>query len=1713
MLAKKTIRKKRLVSLKRLGTGGLSGLSRQAARGQSLIAKQVLGMKQYSSLFTKILSLSWRFVAAFLFVFYLITGIGPLDFCFKSIDALGSLSDPKIQTIAFYAGDSKPDIASDDYQLGWWSDDKSIGAPNVNSTGGLFLFSPDNSSFYSGGGYSLILDNFNPGEKIINEEAPSENIEATDDEPASAAEVLNSENAIDEVVSDDATDGDAKEETTEEQQVEIIAPEDETGEDINDNEIENKNAESEVIVVEEDSEDTVEIGAGEDEAEVMIIDEGDSRPEAGGDLSFLDKIINYFNKKEAIAGDGDAITSMDLMFGKFHSARIKISLAFGSNKKSDELLGGESIGIGDLEEASLSEIEGADEAIRPEEETGAEELGGFSGEEILNETESQAIEEEQGEEIIKEENAEPLSMIRNFFNAKEAAAGEDDARLVVWYSFDDLSATSGDIMWRELDTVYDDNFSNALNGGYLSYEAPFVNGWQDLANLKIKVEGLSQGKSEFVVYLDSVWVEADYEADKSKTESGNKSIMEMLSYQLDFKINEEGELRFKYNKDKSLMDSISESFGFSNYWSDVDLKIEITDSDDNVVDLPLTIFFEENGEFSIKLPEFPRHFKPGQYKIKFYIEDKSSGKSEFINFEQDFSWGVLALNIDKSMYGANDDSAFLQMGVLDNEGHTVCDAELYLEIYSPDDGAAYLSTEDGSITKNPDCGMDNIIDSPDYFTHYMLYGAGQYEIRLFASTTNGLRETRETFEVKDEVAFDVERVAPTRINPIANYKMVLNIKANRDFSGNILEYLPEDFFLADQYAEIKNASSGKYILYNDSISSTSPRMEFSLSKTGDAQVAAWTNLNLSDGDEIRITYEFDAPNVSPEFYLLGPLQFTDTMTSDIVFEEARQWQIASDAVANIRATNGINFSWTNAASAFDSAGNNTYATKSILKRTGTSPESTLYLEMTASNASDLGGTINTVEIGVEGYVQNAAVTAYAAPYFDGSALGARYTVPSLGTTPNVDTVRYMDITNDASRPNYPSAWTWQEVIDLHARVYGGNSSNSTDYTMYVDMIHIRVDYTPNNAPTSTIVYAAQRPGLTGVIDMTISAGDLDGDNDVRAKLEYEAGTSCVFSPGLDPTLDETDASATSTYADAKIDNGSVYQIGSSTGWIETATGTNYVNFDWFGKTDLDNQEGDYCLRLTAFDGDDVQTIPATSTVLIDNKAPVQPGALTAAGTDKDSITLGFGATSSDANFSEYVIYWKAYDGINVDEGDTVFSSTSDSNLSDILFGGAATTSIGGLSEDAAYSFAIFAYDDYGHVSSSTRVDITTNKTPLAKFNSVAEKTDGTGVVDISTEVYDKNHDESMMKIEYEAGTSCLFGSSGDPSLDETQSNIYASLGIPKIENDNGYQIGTASGYIVTTASNTVAFDWFSATDLDDVEGDYCLRITANDQKDDQNVSATATVQIDNKNPSVPGDLANGGVSTSTVSLIFGTASTDANFKEYRIYYKEGTSGVTEGDTAHSSSTDANLGDRLFNSESATAISGLSANTDYVFNIWAYDYYGHKISATEVTLKTDAYITNDSLTFVNPESGNIAIADETTEWIFSAVVSDEEGWTSLADVDLRIQNSQDTAAPYDDLKFNWDQTSGVFSETGADSLGMAVISANSTSTCAVNTCTLDFRLIFNKNFSSSAADYSAELYSANDSLASDEDSFTDFYQVRMIRLEQIHYRWRNDDGGE
>ncbi len=330
-------------------------------------------------------------------------------------------------------------------------------------------------------------------------------------------------------------------------------------------------------------------------------------------------------------------------------------------------------------------------------------------------------------------------------------------------------------------------------------------------------------------------------------------------------------------------------------WEDINITSEIQGSQGSKVDIDYEISFEDNGEFSVTINK-PLQFRPGLYKLIVKIEDKLADLAGLQIFEQDFTWGVLAINTSKSIYSPGE-QAYLQMAALGDDGHTVCNANLELEITAPDGKVTALE-----VQKSGECGPNNVTDTPDYFAYYQTGEVGIYQMKLTNLDTG--YEIEDSFEVRDSVLFDIERIGPTRIFPPATYEMTLKIKANQDFAGEIIETIPLGF-------SIQNI---EYRINNESLNSN----YYSLNSEEAQEIHCEATFNKDDF--IGLRYTFDAPDVSPYLYLLGPLEFQDPYILNPIFSEIRQWQIASDAFTDLKQ---IHYHWRNddgAETAFDEDG-------------------------------------------------------------------------------------------------------------------------------------------------------------------------------------------------------------------------------------------------------------------------------------------------------------------------------------------------------------------------------------------------------------------------------------------------------------------------------------------------------------------------------------------------------------------------------------------------------------------------------------------------------------------------------------------------------------------------------------------------------------------------------------------------------------------------
>jgi len=186
---------------------------------------------------------------------------------------------------------------------------------------------------------------------------------------------------------------------------------------------------------------------------------------------------------------------------------------------------------------------------------------------------------------------------------------------------------------------------------------------------------------------------------------------------------------------------------------------------------------KDNGDGTAKItvikPE--RYFREGEYVLQ--VEMLSADNQQILTTKQNFTWGVLAINVAKSIYTPGE-RANLMIGVLDEFGGMVCDAKLTLDIKDPSGATKTLSTDSGEIKVNDICNSHDFSLAPDYSGTYQTGGTGTYQMTLTAETQNGTYSISDKFEVRNAVAFDVERVTATRTYPKNTYPMMFNITAN-----------------------------------------------------------------------------------------------------------------------------------------------------------------------------------------------------------------------------------------------------------------------------------------------------------------------------------------------------------------------------------------------------------------------------------------------------------------------------------------------------------------------------------------------------------------------------------------------------------------------------------------------------------------------------------------------------------------------------------------------------------------------------------------------------------------------------------------------------------------------------------------------------------------------------------------------------------------------
>ncbi|MEM2160764.1 MAG: LamG-like jellyroll fold domain-containing protein, partial [Candidatus Nitrosotenuis sp.] len=280
------------------------------------------------------------------------------------------------------------------------------------------------------------------------------------------------------------------------------------------------------------------------------------------------------------------------------------------------------------------------------------------------------------------------------------------------------------------------------------------------------------------------------------------------------------------------------------------ITTEIYDPSGSVTTLHSTFEKVRDGKFKIALSSDDIK-QPGLYKIKTII----TIDGEQYTSEKEFAWGLVSLNTKKSIYKPGETADFVIV-VLDNEGHPVCNANLSMDIRSPDSVISNLSSENG-ISANEECGL--------YDAQYITSSSGTYDVNIHASSTNVDTNFSTTFDVRNNFDFDIVRTAQSKIDPVNNpnsFNVTIDIES---FAGNnpleITEYVPSVFDI---------------------------RTDGQVHQIGDRKVITW-NKELIDG-KANVSYAYSIPLEFPKLYALGPIE----INSSTVFTEARNWFVAAD---------------------------------------------------------------------------------------------------------------------------------------------------------------------------------------------------------------------------------------------------------------------------------------------------------------------------------------------------------------------------------------------------------------------------------------------------------------------------------------------------------------------------------------------------------------------------------------------------------------------------------------------------------------------------------------------------------------------------------------------------------------------------------------------------------------------------------------------------
>jgi Domain of unknown function (DUF2341) len=458
--------------------------------------------------------------------------------------------------------------------------------------------------------------------------------------------------------------------------------------------------------------------------------------------------------------------------------------------------------------------------------------------------------------------------------------------------------------------LIDEEASNAINGGYYLFTLPSFIPVEELADSKVVLRYKGSNEELEGMYLDAAWLEMNTRV-LSQEDLEERGVAEQLTHleapklsvllsdQLNFDRTETPIFNLRYEPQQNvILRGLRKLFGQSSFEVD---SISVNHKAIGHIDIEPEVTIASDGLVTIELPtNQTKDLPPGTYEINILFNENGTEYTDTFNFQ----WGILTINPNKTEYEVGE-VATLSIGALSPNGNTLCEAELALYVTNPEGFIAKVP-----VTPSGECNGNNIINVPDYRAQIPVDLAGDYQLYLERVDETGalIGFTTDSFKSVATQTFSIERNGPTRIYPKAAYPMELTVATDESFDGVLKERVPASFVIGSTTADI--------------------------TQDGEWQVLTW-DIDISGAGSQTVSYGFDAPDISPYLYNLGVASLegevsrtkevikeiqtetgsstdgtitfaTSTVTqeetsssNETVFEEHRQWQIASDAVGSM----------------------------------------------------------------------------------------------------------------------------------------------------------------------------------------------------------------------------------------------------------------------------------------------------------------------------------------------------------------------------------------------------------------------------------------------------------------------------------------------------------------------------------------------------------------------------------------------------------------------------------------------------------------------------------------------------------------------------------------------------------------------------------------------------------------------------------------------